>query len=191
MKKKLISVCACALAAATLFAGCSKTYEIDFDTDFGDIDEEDILEALDAIGFDDYEEYEDGAFSFTGSQDYDYDIDIDAETDVSYFSYVKCSDEETAKALFEYYYENTYEAVIDGDEDLSGRSASEFDGNECYVIIHGSVDEGDTTMIYHDLLLLKGDMVLIAMSNPTESSEIVDSRNEINTFLDSLGYPNP
>ncbi len=181
------------LASVMLFAGCAGiTHEPEVDVDsLKEIDEEDFFKALEAIGIEesDTEIMEDSSFSFSG-EDIDYEVEycIDAYADnENYYSYVRCVDEDTAMALFEYYYSD-YKDVFDA-KDFSGISSHEVGSNTAYVLIDGRYDDkaANTYTPYHDAIFLKGDTLVIAIASDYDLS----IEKEVNTFLDALGYPHP
>ena len=98
------------LAAAMLFAGCAGvTHEPKVDMAAqADIDDAAFTAALEKIGVDEsyLDVMTDTSFSFAGdSTDFEVIINIDATSDKeNQYSYTKCVDEATAKALFDFYY---------------------------------------------------------------------------------------
>ena len=190
---KLMTAGSLILASAMLFAGCAGiTHEPKVDvSSLKEVSEDDFFTALEAIGIEksDTEVMEDTSFSFNGdNQDFEIIYNIDAYADnENFYSYTKCVDEETAKALFDYYYSD-YAGVFD-DKDFSGISSHEVGTNTAYVLIDGRLDNDATGTYtpYHDALFLKGDTVIVAVASDYD----LTIEKEVNTFLDALGYPHP
>ena len=181
------------LASVLLFAGCEGvTHEPKVDVaSLKDISTEDFYSALSTVGVDesDTQLLENTTFTFSEDDtEYDviYGIDASSDTD-NFYSYTKCADEATAKALFEYYYSG-YTFLFDS-KDFSGIQSHEVGGNTAYLLIDGRYDDKNsgTYTPYHDALFLKGDMVIVAMASDYDLS----IEKEVNNFLDALGYPHP
>ena len=190
---KFIKSGAFALAASMLFAGCAGiTHEPKVDVSkLKDIDENDFFEALEKIGIDerDTDVMEDTSFSFDDNDmdfEVEYCIDAYADND-NYYSYTRCVDEATAKALFDYYFDD-YDHIFDS-KDFSGIKSYEVGTNTGYLLIDGRYDNqvSGTYTPYHDALFLKGDTVVFAMASDYD----VAIEKEVNNFLDALGYPHP
>ena len=190
---KLLTTGALVLTAATLFAGCAGvTHEPKVDvSSLKEITEDDFFAALDKVGVSqsDAEIMEDTSFSFNGSDvDFDIEYNIDAVADSgNYYSYTRCVDESTAKALFEYYYDD-YDHIFDN-KSFSGIQRHEVGDTTAYVLIDGRYDDkvANTYTPYHDAIFLKGDTVIIV----TASDYDLSIEKEVNNFLDALGYPHP
>ena len=190
---KLTMTGALVLTAATLFAGCAGiTHEPKVDvSSLKDITETEFFAALDKVGVSesDAEVMEDTSFSFSGSdKDFEVEYNIDAVSEVgNYYSYTRCTDEETAKALFDYYYDD-YDHILDN-KDFSGIKSYEIGTNTAYLLIDGRYDDkvNNTYTPYHDAIYLKGNTVIIV----TAADYDVSIEKEVNTFLDALGYPHP
>ena len=190
---KLMMAGAMALATTTLFAGCAGvTHEPKVDvSSLKTVSENDFLTALDKIGVSDanIDIMEDTSFSFNDDDtdfEVEYNIDAVADND-NYYSYTRCVDEATAKALFEYYY-NDYKYLFDSKE-FSGIQSHEIGDNTGYLLIDGRYDDksAGTYTPYHDAIFLKGDTVVFAMASDYD----VAIEKEVNHFLDALGYPHP
>lgn len=184
---KLKATGALVLAVAMLFAGCARVKEeppvelaslkIADDTAFYTaLSEIDIAES-------DTNVMENTAFKFTGSDaQFNVIISIDAKSDIgNVYSYTRCADEATAKALFDYYF-YTYSSVLESENFTGAKGYKVFD-NYAYLLISGACDN----MPYHDALYLLGDTVVVAF----EGAGDPDNKKEIDTFLESLGYPAP
>lgn len=181
------------LASVLLFAGCEGvTHEPKVDVaSLNDVSMEDFYSALSTVGVDesDTQLLENTTFTFS-EDDTEYDViyAIDASSDTeNFYSYTKCVDEATAKALFDYYYSG-YTFLFDS-KDFSGIQSHEVGGNTAYLLIDGRYDEksSNTYTPYHDALFLKGDTVVVAMASDYDLS----IEKEVNNFLDALGYPHP
>ena len=129
---KIMATGASFLAAAMLFAGCAGvTHEPKVDMAAqADIDDAAFTAALEKIGVDEsyLDVMTDTSFSFAGdSTDFEVVINIDATSDKeNQYSYTKCVDEATAKALFDFYYDDaiylkgdTVIVAISSDYDLT------------------------------------------------------------------------
>ena len=124
----------------------------------------------------------------TAHSHYEVEYCIDAYADnENYYSYVKCVDEDTAMALFEYYYSD-YKDIFDA-KDFSGISSHEVGSNTAYILIDGRYDDkaANTYTPYHDAIFLKGDTLVMAIASDYDLA----IEKEVNTFLDALGYPHP
>ena len=170
---KLMATGASFLAAAMLFAGCAGvTHEPKVDMAAqADIDDAAFKAALEKIGV-----------------DFEVVINIDATSDKeNQYSYTKCVDEATAKALFDFYYAD-YEGLFDN-KNFSGISSHEVGSNTAYILIDGRYDDqiAGTYTPYHDAIYLKGDTVIVAISSDYD----LTIEKEVNDFLDALGYPHP
>ena len=190
---KFLTASSLVLATAMLFSGCAGiTHEPEVDmSSLKQVDEDDFFTALSAIGIDksDTDIMEDTSFSFDGdSTDFEIIYCIDAYADnENYYGYTKCADEATAKALFEYYFDD-YDHIFDS-KDFSGIKSYEVGDNTAYLLIDGRYDDkaANTYTPYHDALFLKGDTVIVAIASDYDLS----IEKEVNTFLDALGYPHP
>ena len=190
---KIMTAGASFLAAAMLFAGCAGvTHEPKVDMAAqADLSDADFLEELEKIGvYNSYVEVmADTSFSFAGdSTDFEVIVNIDAISDKeNQYSYTKCVDEATAKALFDFYYAD-YEGIFDS-KNFSGISSHEVGSNTAYVLIDGRYDDkiANTYTPYHDAIYLKGDTVIVAISSDYD----LTIEKEVNDFLDALGYPHP
>ena len=190
---KIMTAGASFLAAAMLFAGgAGVTHEPKVDMAAqADVSDADFLAALEKIGVDSsyVEVMADTSFSFAGdSTDFEVIVNIDAISDIeNQYSYTKCVDEATAKALFDFYYAD-YEGLFDN-KNFSGISSHEVGGNTAYVLIDGRYDDkiANTYTPYHDAIYLKGDTVIVAISSDYD----LTIEKEVNDFLDALGYPHP
>lgn len=190
---KLMATGASFLAAAMLFAGCAGvTHEPKVDMAAqADIDDGAFMAALEKIGVDnsDIDVMTDTSFSFTGdSTDFEVIVNIDAISGrENQYSYTKCVDEETAKALFDFYYAD-YDSVFDS-KNFSGISSHEVGSNTAYILIDGRYDDqiAGTYTPYHDAIFLKGDTVIVAIASDYD----LTIEKEVNDFLDTLGYPHP
>ncbi|WP_034448492.1 hypothetical protein [Butyrivibrio sp. AE2032] len=181
------------IAATVLFTGCAGiTHEpkVDMST-LKQVDDEDFIKALGAIGIDesDVDEMLDTSFSFNDDDtDFEVTINLDAVSDNgNQYSFTQCVDEETAKALFDYYYAD-YDGIFDN-KDFSGISSHEVGSNTAYVLIDGRYDDKveNTYTPYHDAIYLLGDTVIVAIASDYDLS----IEKEVNDFLDALGYPHP
>ncbi|MCR4689144.1 MAG: hypothetical protein K5745_06260 [Saccharofermentans sp.] len=185
----LLLTSAVVLGAAS---GCSLT-KIEFDTDeISKVDASSFQDALDEIGMSssDIVVYEDDYFNFSTDPDevYYVDIDIDATADATYYSYAECVDEETAQNLFNYYAEGTYADVIDGSEgSFTGRKGIQIEDGNSYIILDGEYTVDDTYYVYHDIVVLKDNVVFIAWIDCSSEDEVSDAKKEIDDFLDALG----
>jgi hypothetical protein len=190
---KLLTAGASVLAVATLFSGCAGvTHEPKVDMDkLAVVTEDDFYAALTKIDIKDsnIEAMEDTSFSFNDDDtDFEVEYNIDAYADnENYYSYTRCADEATAKALFQYYYDD-YKYLFDS-KDFSGIQSHEIGDNTGYLLIDGRYDDKNagTYTPYHDAIFLKGDTVIFAMASDYDLS----IEKEVNTFLDALGYPHP
>lgn len=190
---RLMSAGASLLAASILFAGCAGiTHEPKVDMSKLDaVDDKDFINALEAIGIDesDVEIMSETSFSFAGDDnDFEVIINMDATSEKeNLFSYTHCVDEKTAKALFEYYYDD-YDHLFDA-KDFSGISSHEVGSDYAYVLIDGRYDDkiSNTYTPYHDAIYLRGDTVIVAIASDYDLS----IEKEVNDFLDALGYPHP
>jgi len=185
----LLLTSAVVLGAAS---GCSLT-KIEFDTDeISKVDASSFQDALDEIGMSssDIVVYENDYFNFSTDPDevYYVDIDIDATADATYYSYAECVDEETAQNLFDYYAEGTYADVIDGGEgSFTGRKGIQIEDGNSYIILDGEYTVDDTYYVYHDIVVLKDNVVFIAWIDASSEDEVSDAKKEIDEFLDALG----
>ena len=190
---KLMATGASFLAAVVLFAGCAGvTHEPKVDMSAqADIDDGAFIAALEKIGVDDsdIDVMNDTSFSFTGdSTDFEVIVNIDAISDKeNQYSYTKCVDEATAKALFNFYYSD-YDGIFDN-KNFSGISSHEVGDNTAYILIDGRYDDkiANTYTPYHDAIFLKGDTVIVAIASDYD----LTIEKEVNDFLDALGYPHP
>ncbi len=190
---KLMATGASLLAAAMLFTGCAGiTHEPKVDmSSLTTADEDAFIAALDKIGISDsdIDAMYDTSFSFAGdSTDFEVIVNIDAVSDKeNQYSYTRCVDEATAKALFDFYYSD-YDGVFDS-KNFSGISSHEVGTNTAYVLIDGRYDDkiAGTYTPYHDAIYLQGDTVIVAISSDYDLS----IEKEVNDFLDALGYPHP
>ena len=190
---KLMATGASFLAAVVLFTGCAGvTHEPKVDMSAqADIDDGAFIAALEKIGVDDsdIDVMNDTSFSFTGdSTDFEVIVNIDAISDKdNQYSYTKCVDEATAKALFNFYYSD-YDGIFDN-KNFSGISSHEAGDNTAYILIDGRYDDkiANTYTPYHDAIFLKGDTVIVAIASDYD----LTIEKEVNDFLDALGYPHP
>lgn len=190
---KLTTALASLLAAATLFTGCAGiTHEpkVDMST-LKEVKDQDFLDALEAIGVDnsDISVMADTSFSFKGDDaDFEVIVNLDATSEKdNQYSFTRCVDEETAKALFDYYYDD-YDHIFDN-KDFSGISSHEVNDTTAYILIDGRYDDknANTYTPYHDAIYLLGDTVIVAIASDYDLS----IEKEVNDFLDALGYPHP
>ncbi len=190
---KLTTALASLLAAATLFTGCAGiTHEpkVDMST-LKEVEDKDFLDALEAIGVDnsDISVMADTSFSFKGDDaDFEVIVNLDATSEKdNQYSFTRCVDEETAKALFDYYYDD-YDHIFDN-KDFSGISSHEVNDTTAYILIDGRYDDknANTYTPYHDAIYLLGDTVIVAIASDYDLS----IEKEVNDFLDALGYPHP
>ena len=190
---KLMIAGTLALATATLFSGCAGvTHEPKVDmSSLKEVSEDDFFSALEKIGIDDsnISIMEDTSFSFEDDDtefEIEYSIDAYAENE-NFYSYTRCADEETAQALFQYYY-NDYTYLFDS-KNFSGIQSHESGDTTGYLLIDGRYNDNaaGTYTPYHDAIFLKGDTVVFAMASDYELS----IEKEVNNFLDALGYPHP
>lgn len=190
---KIIATSSAVLATIVVFAGCAGiTYEPKVDVAaLPDVDDTAFYNALNAIGIDesDVEVMSDTSFSFADDDtDFKVIINLDATSDNdNQFSYTQCVDEKTAKALFDYYYDD-YDYLFDA-KDFSGISSHEVGSNSAYVLIDGRYNDNtaNTYTPYHDAIFLRGDTVIVAIASDYDLS----IEKEINDFLNALGYPHP
>ena len=190
---KILSAGVSAIMAVILLAGCAGiTHEPKVDmSQLAVIDDTAFYNALNAIGMDesDVEAMADTGFSFADTDtEFDVILNLDATSEKNnQYSFTHCVDEETAKALFDYYYGN-YDYVFDA-KDFSGISSHEVNSDSAYILIDGRFDDktSNTYTPYHDAIYLKGDTVIVAISGNYDFAV----EKEINTFLDALGYPHP
>ena len=190
---KTLSTGISALLAGLLLAGCAGiTHEPKVDmSQLAVVDDAAFYNALNAIGLD--ESYvavmADTGFSFADvDTEYEVILNLDATSDNNnQYSYTHCVDEATAKALFDYYYDN-YDDLFDAD-DFSGISSHEVNEDSAYILIDGRIDDKATNTYtpYHDAIYLKGDTVIVTIAGNYDFTV----EKEINTFLDALGYPHP
>ena len=184
---KLKATGALVLAAAMLLSGCSRVKEeppvelaslkvADETSFYAALSEIDITEA-------DTNVMENTAFKFTNSDaQFEVIISIDTKSDIgNVYSYTRCKDETTARALFDYYF-YTYSPVLESD-DFAGAKGYKVLENHAYLLISGVCDN----MPYHDALYLLGDTVVVAFEGAGDPA----NKKEIDTFLESLGYPAP
>lgn len=193
MNKRSLTAGALLLTLSILFTGCAGiTHEPKVDmTSLKTIEKEDFFKALESINIEesDTDTMENTSFSFAGdSQDFEIEYNIDATSDnENQYSYTKCVDEETAKELFNYYYDN-YDHIFDA-KDFSGIKSYEVNDNTAYILIDGRFDDktSNTYTPYHDAIFLKGNTVIVAIASDYDLS----IEKEVNNFLDALGYPHP
>ena len=172
-------------------------YKFNFDSYFVNVNalryisEEDFFIALESIGIQksDTDCMYDTSFSFN-DDDTDFEVKycIDAYADnENYFSYARCADEATAKALFHYYFDD-YVYLFDS-KDFSGIKSYELGDNTGYLLIDGIYDDtvSGTYTPYHDAIFLKGDTVIFVMASDYDSA----IEQEVDAFLDALEYPHP
>ena len=189
--RKITSV---VLASAVVLgmAGCSLT-KINFDIDsLDDVNGNKVMDALDAIGVDDSDIviYNDDSFNFSSepSKYYDVNYDIDATTSITYYSYAECVDEETAQELFDYYYEGTYSDILDNNGGtFTGRKGVQIEDGASYIILDGEFETDSSYSVYHDIVVLKDNVVFIAWIDVSSESEVADAKKEVDSFLDALG----
>ena len=195
---KFTKVTSLVIIGATVLAmtGCNKNVSIDVGA-LDDIDDGNFYDALESIDVskDDCTVMEDNSFTM-GDDDsvyYDVDLSIDAYTDNCYYSYVKCVDEDTAHDLFDYYYDNLYHDILENTNGkFSGAKGSSISSDsDCYIALDGEFEDDDSYSVYHDLVILKGDVLLIAYIDVDDEDQVDNGKAEIDTFLDALGYPKP
>ena len=190
---RLFAAVASAFAAAFLFAGCAGiTHEPQVDmSSLATVDDNAFFAALNGIGIEktEVEIMSDTSFTFANDdREFAVIISLDATSAKdNQYSYTRCEDEATAKALFDYYYGN-YDHIFDAKE-FSGISSHEVNANTAYVLIDGRYDDRatDSYTPYHDAVFLKGDTVITVIASDYELSV----EKEINDFLNALGYPHP
>ena len=190
---RLFAAVASAFAAAVLFAGCEGiTHEPQVDMSaLAAVDDNAFFDALNGIGIGktDVDIMSDTSFTFADDdREFAVIISLDATSAKdNQYSYTRCVDEATAKALFDYYYDN-YDHIFDAKE-FSGISSHEVNENSAYVLIYGRYDDKTTDSYtpYHDAVYLKGDTVITVIASDYELSV----EKEINDFLNALGYPHP
>ena len=193
MRKRSITAGVLLLAASVLFTGCAGiTHEPKVDmSSLKAIEKEDFFKALESINIEesDTDTMENTSFSFTGdNQDFEIEYNIDATSEYdNQYSYTKCVDNETAKSLFEYYYDK-YDEIFDA-KDFSGIKSYEVGDTTAYILIDGRFDDksSNTYTPYHDAIFLKDNVVIIAIASDYDLS----IEKEVNNFLDALGYPHP
>ena len=189
--RKITSV---VLASAVVLgmAGCSLT-KINFDIDsLDDVNGNKVMDALDEIGVDDSDIviYNDDSFNFTSepSKYYDVNYDIDATTSITYYSYAECVDAETAQELFDYYYEGTYSDILENNGGtFTGRKGVQIEDGASYIILDGEFETDSSYSVYHDIVVLKDNVVFIAWIDVSSESEVADAKKEVDSFLDALG----
>ena len=192
---KFITTVSSVLAVSVFFSGCAGiTHEPSVDvSSLPVVSEENFYNALSSIGIADTDTsvIEDSSFTFSESDiEFDVIINIDGTSvNSNEYSYTRCVDEETAKALFDYYYEE-YEPVFDMKE-FSGISSHESGEDYGYILIDGRVDSEENGISiytpYHDAIFLKGDTVIVAIASDYEKH----IEDEVDKLLDSIGYPHP
>ncbi len=190
---KILATGVSALTAIMLLSGCAGiTHEPKVDmSQLAVIDDAAFYNALNAIGIDESEVsvMADTGFSFADvDTEYDVILNLDATSEKNnQYSFTHCVDEATAKALFDYYYDN-YDELFEA-KDFSGISSHEVGTGSAYILIDGRLDDkaANTYTPYHDAIYLKGDTVIVAIAGNYDFS----IEKEINTFLDTLGYPHP
>lgn len=190
--KKITSLLLTSTVVLGMAAGCSLT-KIDFDIDsLDDIDNSKFMDALDEIGVDDDDIviYEDDYFNFSSdpSKYYYVETDIDATTSTTYYSYAVCVDDETAQDLFDYYYEGTYSDVLENNGGkFTGRKGVVIEDGASYIILDGEFETDTTYSVYHDIIVLKDNVVFIAWIDVSSESDVADAKKEIDSFIDALG----
>lgn len=184
---KLKATGALVLAAAMFFTGCSKVKE-EPPVELASLkvaDETSFYAALSGIDIaeSDTNVMENTAFKFTNSDaQFEVIISIDTKSDIgNVYSYTRCKDEATARALFDYYF-YTYSSVLES-ENFAGAKGYKILENHAYLLISGVCDN----MPYHDALYLLGDTVVVAFEGAGDPA----NKKEIDTFLGALGYPAP
>ena len=75
---------------------------------------------------------------------------------------------------------------------FSGAKGSSISSDsDCYIALDGEFEDDDSYSVYHDLVILKGDVLLIAYIDVDDEDQVDNGKAEIDTFLDALGYPKP
>ena len=192
MRKLFAIVIICTLSLAS-FAGCAfKASEptVDMST-FTDCGEETFIKALETVGIpkEKHTIHREHAFNFPDDQtEYIYEYCLEATADnENYFAYVRCSEEATAKLLFNHFY-NKYKDVwaAKGFRGAYSENSGETTG---YVLIKGKLNESDgkTYTAYHDALYFKGKTVIIMMASDNRS----DIERQIDNLCKEIGCEHP
>ena len=153
--------------------------------------EELFKDALNAIGISEEEIYtiEDTSFIYHGSTisfDVIYYASIHKDDD-NYYVYSHCASEKTAKKLFDYYYDEHYADAFDNEYVFSGYKISDMQVNNAFFFVDGSSKTQGSSVEKHDALYLFGDTVVYVSLGSNDDS----AKEEIDTFMDALGYYHP
>ena len=163
-------------------------YQFDF---FKKINDEIFIQALETIGVKEsaIEVYEHTHFIYHDDDTaFSVIVMVSAKTykGNTYF-FARCVDVETAKDLFEYHY-NSYEGAFDS-PNFTGVTSHDVRDDTAYLIFNGELNDkfADVTTPYHDAIFRKDNVVIIVKTN----MNYPDAEQEVDEFLDALGYPHP
>ena len=192
MRKFIASVLTCIVLAAVL-TGCGfKFSEPSVDmSSFTACSEETFISALEKVGVpkEKHTIHRAHAFKFPDEEEeYPYEYCLEATADnENYFSYIRCTDENSARNVFNHFY-NKYKEVWSGKGFLGAHSESTGD-TAGYVLINGRLGENDgkTYIAYHDALYFKDKTVIIMMASDYRS----DIERQIDNLCKEIGCQNP
>lgn len=191
--RKLFAIITICIFSLTAFSGCLlKRSEPTVDMSaFTDCGEEKFIKALVTVGIpeDKHKIHREHAFNFPDDKtEYIYEYCLEATADnENYFAYVRCSEEATAKLLFDHFYKKYNDVwTTKGFRGAYSESSSETSG---YVLINGNLNESDgkTYTAYHDALYFKGKTVIIMMASDNRS----DIERQIDNLCKEIGCEHP
>ena len=193
---KATRILAASMSALMLvsFAGCDfLNTKIDVDS-LDDIDEDEWIDALEEAGLteSDYYAYENDYFTFDDGTRFDIEYEIDAETECCVYYYSRFETTEEAGELYEYY-EMLYSDILSNNGGkFSGTKGYDSDDDSGYIVLNGEFEEDGGYCPYYDILIWKDDVVVMAyLGNINSAAQVSGAKQEIDTFLDALGYPKP
>jgi len=192
MRKLFAMLTICILSFAA-FTGCGfKRSEPTVDmSSFTDCGEETFIKALETVGIpkEKHTIHREHAFNFPDDEtEYIYEYCLEATADnENYFAYVRCSEEKTAKLLFDHFYKK-YNDVW-STKGFFGTYSENSSDTSGYVLINGRLNESDgkTYTAYHDALYFKGKTVIIMMASDNRS----DIERQIDNLCKEIGVEHP
>lgn len=193
---KVRNILAASMSAVMLlsFAGCDLlNRKIDVD-ELDEISEDEWVDALEEIGFEErgYYEYANDSFSFPDGTSFKVEYEVDADSQLCTYYYSKFSDTEQAGELFEYYEELYSDVLSNNGGKFSGTKGYDSDEDSGYILLNGDFEDEDSYSPYYDVLIWKDNVVVMCyLSNINSESEVSIAKKEIDSFLDALGYPKP
>lgn len=191
--RRLFALLIVCIISLTAFTGCGirfKEPEVDMSA-FTVCNEETFIKALETVGIpkDKHVLHKDHAFKFPEEDtEYIYEYCLEATADnENYFAYVRCSDETTAKKLFDHFYAKYKDVwTTKGFLGIHSESSTETNG---YVLLNGRLSEkdGKSYIAYHDALYFKERTVIIMMASDNRS----DIERQIDNLCKEIGCQNP